>query len=442
MRHALLALAMSGALLACSTAGTSPDKNPPAPAAAPHAETALDVAKRLALQNPPGSTAVDRLIASLQKAAGRNPGKGDLWVVLGRAWVRKARESTDPGFYLNAKAAADLALDIDPNDPTALDLQGFVLLNDHKFEEARALAARVVAAHPVDPAGYGTLSDALLELGRFDEAAAAAQEMMNLKPNLPSYSRASYLRWLQGDVEGAERIVRLAIGAGADQRDPEPRAWVMVQAATIFWQEGDVDGADAGYDAALEQMPDFPPALVGKGRVAMSRGDGAQAARFLGRAYKASPHVETGWLLGDALAMVGDDDGARDAYARVVSTGKQTDARTLALFWATRNEHPVEALALAEREKRVRGDLYTDDAYAWALYRNGKLAEAKAASDRALAHGTRDARLLYHAGAIRIALGQTKEGRTLVAKALALQPAFDVAGAAEAKRLLLGPQAS
>jgi tetratricopeptide (TPR) repeat protein len=436
MRHALLALAMSCALLACGTGEAAPGNDQPVPAAASHPETALEISKRLALQPPHGSAAVDTLVASLQRATERNPGKGDLWVVLGRAWVRKARETTDPGFYLNAKAAADLALDIDPNDPTALDLQGFVLMNDHKFEDARALAQRIVDSHPVDPAGYGTLSDALLELGRFDEAAAAAQKMMDLKPNLPSYSRASYLRWLQGDVEGAKRTVRLAIGSGADQRDPEPRAWVMVQAAMIFWHEGDIDGADTGFDAALVQMPDYPPALVGKGRVKLARGDGAGAAMLLRHAYDASPLVETAWLLGDALAIAGDDAGASDAYARVESTGRKTDPRTLALFWTTRNLHAEEALAMTDRERHVRGDLYTDDAYAWALYRNGRPAEAKSAIDHALAHGTRDARLLYHAGAIHIALGETSEGRALVAKALTLQPRFDVTGSDEARRML------
>jgi tetratricopeptide (TPR) repeat protein len=434
MRETLCALALWGGILAGCHGDAGTMKRGPTAATEAYSATA----RRLALQPPLGSAPVDALIAGLQRAASRNPAKGELWEVLGRSWIRKARETTDPGFYLNAKAAADVALDIDPGDVTALDLEGLVLLNDHRFEEARALAQRIVDAHPQEPAALGTLSDALVELGRFDEAARSAQQMIDLKPNLPSYSRASYLRWLEGDVEGAKHIAKLAIDAGGDHRDPEPRAWMLTQAATIFLHEGDYLGAEAGFDRALDQMPDYPPALAGKGRVAIARGDGRRAAELLERAYDASPLVETAWLLGDARTMAGDLTAANDAYARVERTGKQIDHRTLALFWATKDEHPVDALALAQAERSIRADAYTDDACAWALYRNGRIAEARAAMDRALARKTPDARLLYHAGAIRLAGGDRVSGRKLVRQALKLEPGFDFTGAAEARQLLDG----
>jgi tetratricopeptide (TPR) repeat protein len=281
------------------------------------------------------------------------------------------------------------------------------------------------------------LSDALLEMGRFDEAAQAAQKMMDLKPNLPSYSRASYIRWLRGDIEGAKSAIRQAIDA-RDLHSPEPGAWVLVQAAMIFWHLGDYSGADAGFDKALLLMRDYPPALVGKGRVALAQGDGARAAELLGKAYEASPLVETAWLLGDAKALAGDAKGAEEAYEKVVKAGRQTDPRTLALFYATKDKEHNEARKLAEEELKVRGDVYTQDTYAWALYRAGKLAEARAAIDKATALGTKDARLLYHAGAIRVAAGDKAAGEELVREALKLNPKFDVTSAAEAEKLLGG----
>jgi tetratricopeptide (TPR) repeat protein len=392
--------------------------------------------RALALAPTNGTAAVDLALAALQGSVTKNPGKVDLWVMLGRTWVRKARESSDPGYYAHADACARIALVIDPANRAAIDLQAMVLLNDHKFEQARRLAESVTEARPDDPMAYGTLSDALLELGRFDEAARATQTMIDLKPNLPSYSRASYLAWLQGDSAAAKKYVRLAMDAGGDTRNPEPLAWVLVQAAMIFYGEGDYAGADAGFDRALGAVADFPPALVGKGRVAMAEGDPHRAASLLDRAYKASPLTETAWLLGDARAADGDEQGSQEAYAHVLKEGKQTDSRTLAQFLATKNRDADLALKSADTDRAARGDIYTDDAYAWALYRKGRIDDAQQAITHAMRLGTKDARLLYHAGAIRIARGDTRQGRQLVKQALALNPHFDWTGAKEAAALV------
>jgi tetratricopeptide (TPR) repeat protein len=415
----------------------------PAPSASASVTAAPDSpatrARALALASPPGSGAISQKIEGIERAIAKNPTKVDFWVLLGRAWVQKARESNDPGFYLNANACADIAIELEPSDRAALDLRGLVLLNNHRFEEARALARSIVDRNPEDPMAYGTLSDALLEIGDFDGALNAAQKMMDLKPNLPAYSRASYFRWLMGDDEGALNNARSAIDAGYDAKDPEPRAWQLVQAAMIFWHKGDYEGADAGFDKALEAVRDYAPAFVGKGRVALAKNDPKRAAELFRRAYAESPLPETSWLLGDALELAGDSAAAAAARADVEKHARQSDPRTLALFWATRGEHVAEALALAQAEKKTRGDVYTDDVLAWALHKAGKSTEARIAIDRARSHGTKDARLMFHQGAIHIATGDVAGGKKLVSSALALNPKFDVIGEREARALVAGP---
>jgi tetratricopeptide (TPR) repeat protein len=422
---------MLHALFAVSLVGFSSHEPKVAEAAAP-APQAIDSKESLALAPTSENTAVDKLIASQETAARKNPNKAELWTTLGRSWIRKARESQDPGFYLHADACADIALGIAEGDRGALDLRAVVLLNQHRFEDARQLSQQIVSKRPDDPMAYGNLSDALLELGRFDEAALAAQTMVDLKPNLPSYARAAHFRFLAGDVASAKQFYKAAADSGADQRDPEPRAWVLVQAANVFWSEGDNDGADAGFDLALRGLSDYPPALVGKARVALARGNAAEAASLAQRAYDQAPHAETAWLLGDALEAQGKTDDAKKAFALVEKDGRRGDKRTLAMFWSTKNVHAKEALDLAQDEKKTRGDIVMDDTLAWALYRNGRFAEARAASDRAIAHGTRDAKLWFHAGAIRMAQSQEKEGRDFIDRSLALQPHFDQSGAKEA----------
>jgi tetratricopeptide (TPR) repeat protein len=437
-RGLLLLCALSTSLVGCKDKpAPAPSEQPVASASAHVNEAPIDSPKRLALADSRGSANVDRQILFLQNAAKKEENKPDAWIMLGRAWVRKARESGDPGFYLNASASADMALAVSPDNYLARDLKALVLLNNHDFDGARALAQKIVDQRPDDAMGYGTLSDALLELGRFDEAAAAAQKMLDLKPNLPAYSRSSYFRWLQGDTERAKEFARRAIDAGAGVSDPEPRAWEIVQSAHIFWHEGDYEGSEAGCDLALKSIGDYPAALAAKGRAALSRGDAKRAAELLTRAFAGSPLPETAWLLGDARQLAGDAKGADEAYAHIEKDGRTSDPRTLSLFWSTKNKNATEALALAEAEKKVRGDIATDDALAWALYRNRRFADAKTASDRALVHGTKDARMIFHAGAIRIALGD-KAGKKMIRDALALNPHFDVSGEAEARALVGG----
>ncbi|MFT3774863.1 MAG: tetratricopeptide repeat protein [Minicystis sp.] len=444
IRRALLRAALlSGCML---LAACKENAAPPSPAAsasasgAPSASAAADdspltIAKRLARTPPGGTTAVDREIQRLQKSLETTAGLPDGWILLGRAWVRKARESSDPGYYLNAKACADVAADLAPANRAATNLAGLVLLNQHRFDEARDLAEQILVKMPDDPMALGTLSDALLETGRYPEATKAAQRMQDLKPNLPSYLRAAHLEWLRGDTKAATETMHHAIDAGRDPKDPEPRCWALVEAAMIFWHQGDYPGADAGFQMALKECSDYPPALVGRGRIALANGDYAKAAEHLAQAYKASPLPDTAWLLGDARAAAGDAKGADEAYALVVKGGKASDPRTLALFYATKDREHDEAVRLAQAEKKIRDDIYTADALAWALYRAGKIPEAKAAAEKATSLGTKDARLLYHAGAIRIAAGDKAAGEKLVKEALALNPKFDWTGAAEAAKL-------
>jgi tetratricopeptide (TPR) repeat protein len=392
--------------------------------------------RALALSSSNGSAAIDSEILRLQQSLKKLPMKTDFWALLGRAWVRKARETNDPGFYLNAKACADVVEELEPQSRLAPELNGLVFLNEHKFADARDLARKVLSTNANDLLALAALSDASLELGDFDTAVESAQKMVDLKPNLPSYSRASHLRWLAGDTKAAKDIVRSALDA-RDPKDPEPGAWVFVQAAMIFFNEGDYDGADKGFQKAIDlYREDYAPALVGRGRVAMAKDEPARAAELFAKAYKLSPLVETAWLLGDAKDAAGDKSGAESAYAEVVKRGRQTDGRTLALYYATRDMEHEEAVRLAQAETKVRDDIYTEDTLGWALYRAGKLSEARAAVDKATRLGTKDARLLYHAGAIRIAQGEKDAGRRLVEEALKLNPRFDRTGSDEAKKLL------
>lgn len=397
--------------------------------------------RRIALMAPTGSRPIDGQIVILEERVRHNLEKLDNWIALGQAWIRKARESTEPGYYRNADACATVALALQPDSALALNLRGLVLLNDHKFLEAQHLAESIIRRSDFDPMAWGTLSDALLELGRLDGAEEAVQQMLALKPNLPSYARASYLHFLRGRSGPAKEAIRLAIDASPARRaDLEPRAWALVQAANLFLHEGDYSGADAGYELALRSFSDYPLALVGRGQVALAQERYADAARYLDTAYKLNPLAETAWLLGEARHFAGDAAGADEACAALLQHGRRTDPRTVALYLASQSSPSerdlIEAGELIDRERSGRNDIYTQDIHAYVLFRRGRAAEARPIIDGVLAVGIKDARILYHAAAIHAATGDPAGAKALVEEALRRSPRFDVRQAAEARKLL------
>jgi tetratricopeptide (TPR) repeat protein len=420
-------------VLACDRPGTPDQASPPKPATSP-AGPQLGGLRQLALQTPPGQGPIEARILELQELVRRQPDKHDAWILLGRTWIQKARQAADPGFYANADACADVALELRPEHPLGLDLRALVLMNAHRFADARELARRALAKDPDDLMALGNLSDALLELGDFAAAKEVTQQMINLRPGLPSYSRAAHLRFLAGDNVGAKQLYRLAMDAGQGSKDTEPLAWVTVEAAKIFLVEGNLEAAEAGFLRALDTFRDHPAALAGLARVRLAQGRFEESAELAGRSFLLSALAETAWLHGDALTQAGRVDEAKLAYAKVKRLGEHGEGRVWAAFLAARDEAPEQALSTAQAELQIRGEPYTHDAHAWALYRTGALQEAKAAIERATTHGTRDPLLLFHQGAIRLAVGD-RGGCELLREARRLGLHFPIAAALELSRL-------
>jgi tetratricopeptide (TPR) repeat protein len=392
--------------------------------------------KQLAFSDLRGTTPIDVHVNVLQKRLQKHPESQTLLVQLGRAWVDKARASFDPGYYTHAQACAELVFEQDPNNLLAMGLQAQVLLNQHRFADARDLCEKIVAKVPDDLLALALLSDTNLELGRVPEAMEAAQRLVDLKPSSASLSRASYLRWIHGDLDGAKTLAKRALSTGYSGKNPEPHAWILVQSAHLFWHEGDWDGADAGYQRALSVFSDYPPALVGRGNVAMAHKKFSEAIDFYHRAYRQSPLVLTAWHLSYAYEANGNTKQAKEWAGKLESQGKREDHRSLSLYYSVTNQHLEQATKLCEQELQSRGDLYTLDACAWAYYRAKDFKKAIHFAEKAYKYQTPDARLMFHQGAILIQSKQVAKGQERIRAALQRNPAFDWKESQEASALL------
>jgi tetratricopeptide (TPR) repeat protein len=397
------------------------------------------VAAELALSGfAPGDTAseVRRLE---ERVAGGAADAFDL-TLLGLGYQQRARETADASFYPLSERALRQALAIAPHDPLATNGLAALALSRHRFREALRLGRQAQRLAPFTARSYGVVGDALVELGRYDEAFRAFDRMATLKPSVAAYARVSYARELLGDTAGALAAMRLALGPA--QGLAEPTAWVRVHLGKLLWNRGRVEAAGREYRLALQAFPGYVYALDALARVEAARGERGRAIALAQRAVEAVPLPEFLGTLGDLLWTSGRHDEARRQYETVRAiervlnaNGVRTDLES-ALFDLDHGRRLGRALAAARAARVERRSVQADDTLAWALARNGRCEEALGWSTRALRLGTRDASMFFHRGSIERCLGRPAEARAWFRRALELNPHFSLLQAPIAREAL------
>ncbi|MEO6245931.1 MAG: tetratricopeptide repeat protein [Opitutaceae bacterium] len=385
-----------GALLPAANVVPPPPTKAAEKAARAPARTSL--AWQIALVPHVGPGKLDEQIAKTQQAVAAAADPGPQLERLGWLFVDQARVTHDPGFYKLAENCALALQEWDKNSAEALLLRGHVAQSLHRFKEAEAIARQLVARREF-ALDHGLLGDALADQGKLSEAIAAYQRMVDLQPSLQSYSRVAHGRWLKGDLAGAIEAAELAAGAGR-QGSAESSAWIFTRLATLQAQAGAGQKAEAAWAAAQRFVPDYAPALLLQGRIALGAGRAEEAAALLQRAVAKNPLPEYQWALADALRAAHRSSEAVAVETELARRGAANDPRTFSLYLATRGEQPDLALRLATRELGDRADVFSYDALAWAQLGAGGFTEAWQSIEHALAEGTKDARLFLHAAVI------------------------------------------
>lgn len=389
---------------------------------------------------PAPATAADRQIQIAEARIKSLPTSPDGYNLLAAAYMQKARETGDFGFNARAETTLNRSLEIAPDDSSALILRSSLLLTYHRFGEALKEAKRAQVPGRESADLYGVMTDALVELGDYPAAVEAAQKMMDLRPDAVAYSRASYLRALHGDGKGAIEAMVVAVKA-ANPRNPENAGWYRVHLGLNLMNAGKRAEGEREFDTALEMFPDYHLALAAKARARVAADDFDTAIHFYRQAQERVPLPEVVIALGDLYSKLGRANEAKQQYELVdfierQAAGNTTYSRQLALFWADHNMKLDEALEIMRRERAARADIYTSDALAWCLFKKGQLAEAKEAIEQAMRLGTRDARILYHAGMIYDGLNDRQRAVKYLKLALDADFSFDVLQADVARRKL------
>ena len=380
-------------------------------------------------------------VRGLQADVERVPGNYRAWSDLGSAYLAQARLDADPGLYGRAQKAFEQSLEVRPQDNDAA-LTGLAALAAarHEFADALALTDRSLKVNDFSPTTYAVRVDALTELGRYDEARVAVQRLLDLSPaGVDALTRASYAVELRGQVDSARALLEQAAQTATSASDV---AFARYYLGELAWNTGDLDAAAEAYEAGIAADPSYLPLLAGRAKVLAARGDTAAAAGEYRTVVEQLPQPEFLVAFGELLEATGQQDAAEEQYAVVRATqqlfaanGQDVDTE-LALFEADHGT-PAAAVAAARSAYAKRPDaIFTQDAYAWALHKAGRSAEALPIARAALRTGLKSPAMLARLGTIEAAAGDTAAARRSLERALALNPDFSPLHAPRAAELL------
>ena len=237
---------------------------------------------------------------------------------LAEIYIYEARVSGEHPYYYQAalqtlaeilKQEVNLSKD---QHFTALFYKATVQLSQHNFNEALVTANTALALNDKNAGIYGVLVDANVEIGNYDEAVKMCDKMMQIRPDLRSYSRTSYLRELHGDLDGSKKAMIMAINAGAPYS--EYKCWSIITLGNIFEAEGQLDSAKICYDMALEERANYPFGIAGKARIEAKKENYAEANLLYNEAINILPEI--GFNI--SLAKLRKKEGKQEEVTKMV----------------------------------------------------------------------------------------------------------------------------
>lgn len=290
----------------------------------------------------------------------------------------------------------------------SFELLASLLMARHEFLEAHVVALRANSLDPGTPSHLALLGEIELELGDYEAAASHFNSIRYDGRNFTTGARLA--RWYEvtGRIDVARRFLKRAI-VNVDRRDDLPReqvAWFHYRLGELELRAGHLTAADSAFHAGLARHPDDVRVLGGLSRAALARGAWREAVVFGERATSIQLDPATLGAVSLAYSHLGDSVQAA-SYARAMSVSalKQPGAihRAWGLFLLDHGtaKDRADVLERARRELRDRKDVYGHDLMAWALYRNGRIQEAREQMKLALSQKTQDVMLSEHARTIR-----------------------------------------
>ncbi len=351
---------------------------------------------------------------------------------LALAYIQESRISGDHAYY--DKTALKLLDDVIKNDPGNVDAlcsKATVLLSQHHFADALPFAESAVKINPYSAAVYGIMTDAYVELGKYDDAIRMADKMVSVRPDLRSYSRVSYLREIFGNYSGAIEAMKLAVSAGYPGL--EQTAWTRTYLGHLYEMTGDLSNAQMNYAITLSERPNYAFALAGLGRVEKAKKNYSAAIGYFEKAKTQLKDFSFDEELTELYRISNYQYKAMDhAYETIASLSSMSDKdgnshghyadRELAYAYLNAYKYDLALThALIEYNRRPE-NIDVNQTLAWVHYKRGEYTDANKYISVAMRTGSKNPVLLYEAGLIKMKAGENQKGIALMNEALQLNP--------------------
>jgi tetratricopeptide (TPR) repeat protein len=251
--------------------------------------------------------------------------------------------------------------------------------------------------------------------------------MNDLRPGVPAFTRASYVFELRGDIDGATQALERALHVATA---PADKAFVQLYLGELaFNYRAESQAALTHYEQGLRSAPQDHALQAARAKALAATGRGADAVAAYRQVVDAAPLPQYVLELAELLQSRHDPGAAQQLQvfraALALYRANKVTVDVEATLFAADHGTPAQALDAAKAGWRTRPFVEMADAYAWALYRNHRYAQALGWSDRALAHGWNSPLALYHRGMIESRLGHRSAAVASLHRCLALNPGFD-----------------
>ncbi|HUO65354.1 MAG TPA: tetratricopeptide repeat protein [Terriglobales bacterium] len=273
-------------------------------------------------------------------------------------------------------------------------------------------------------------ADIDLQEGRYREAKEGYQAAAARGRSWDTLARLAYLEAAMGERAAADDLYQQA-QEELSAKEMRAYAWVELQRGHLQLAQGRYDEARGRYTRAARAYSGYWLVDAYIAELLGAEGKFDEAASLYQGVIARAPRPEIRQALGDLYLFMGQPalakpwhDGALAGYLASVRQGEVQYYHHLATFFADVRQDGAEALTWARRDLDLRDNFATREALAWALYRDGRFADALTAINLALASGVKDAHLFFHAAMIHSAAGRVEEGRQLLQRAAAINPRY------------------